>query len=551
MELPIDLAGLKQNFKGEITTSEADLEHYSRDASIFQITPKAVVFPQDVNDLQELVKFVAGHKQMYPTLSITPRGGGTDMTGGSINNSIIVDVSKHLNEISDLSTSNVTTESGVMFRDLEVKLTAKNVMMPAYPVSKAWVAVGGMVGNNSGGEKTFKHGQVIDFVEELEVILADGNVYTIKPLTETELNIKKAKTDFEGKFYREIFDLIQTNYKVLEAAKPTTSKNASGYFLWDVWDGKTFDLTKLFVGSQGTLGIITKIKWRLVPIQRFNKLVVFFLRDLKQLGQIVTHVNELSPESFEIFDKHTLRLALRYLPEIIRKMKSKSSSLKLFWQFIPEIWMTLKGGLPNVILLAEFAGENEAEVLSHAKNASKNISEHFNLETRISSSFEESQKYWTIRRESYNLLRQHNARKISAPFIEDIVVFPNQLPEFMPKLDAILAKYPDFIYTIAGHAGDANFHIIPLVDASTEKHRKQIFEMSDEVFKLVKEYNGSMTAEHNDGLVRGTFLEYMFGAKVYDLFKQTKTIFDPQNIFNPHKKSDADLEFYTDHIRHN
>lgn len=548
MELPTHLAGLKQNFKGEITTEEADIEHYSRDASIFQIAPQAIAFPKDIADVQALVKFVNAQKADQPGISLTPRGGGTDMTGGSINDSIIIDTAKYLNVISNLTDTNVTTEPGVMFRDLEVRLSSKNRVMPAYPVSKAWVAVGGMVGNNCGGEKTFQYGQAKDFVEELGVVLADGNVYTIKPLTELELQAKMALQNFEGQFYREIFKLISDNFRLLQEAKPTTSKNSSGYYLWDVWDGKTFDLTQLFVGSQGTLGIITKIKWRIVPVHRHSRLVVFFLKDLKQLGQIVTHVNELKPESFEIFDKHTLRLAIKYLPEIVSKMKG--SRIKMFWQFIPEIWMMIRGGLPEVVLLAEFTGDDEQSVASQAQGAAHNIQAHFNLPTHVAKDYNEAQKYWTIRRESYNLLRQHNARKISAPFIEDIVVHPDQLPEFMPKLDAILAKYPDFVYTIAGHAGDANFHIIPLVDVSEEKHRKQILSMSDEVFKLVKEYNGSMAGEHNDGLVRGTYLPFMFGDKVFELFKRTKQIFDPLNIFNPHKKTEADLTFYAEHIKH-
>ncbi len=545
----MNLTALKQKFKGEITTSEADIEHYSRDASIFKIAPQAIVFPKDVTDIQELVNFVTDNKANQPNLSLTPRGGGTDMTGGSVNDSIIIDLAKHFNAISELTDTTIKTDSGVMFRDLEVKLAARNRIMPAYPVSKAWVAVGGMVGNNCGGEKTFKYGQAIDFVEELEVVLADGKTYTIKPLNESELKAKMALQTFEGEIYRETYKLITENYRIIESAKPTTSKNASGYYLWDVWDGKTFDLTKLFVGSQGTLGIITSIKWKIVPVHRHSRLLILFLKDLKQLGKLVTHVNELSPESFEIFDKHTFRLAMRYLPDIIKAMKG--SSLRLLIEFLPELWMTIKGGLPELVLLAEFTGDDEDTVTRQATAAQSNIENHFNLPTRICKSHEESQKYWTIRRESYNLLRQHNARKISAPFIEDIAVHPDQLPEFMPKLDAILSKYKDFVYTIAGHAGDANFHIIPLVDVSEEKHRKQIIQMSDEVFHLVKEYNGSMTAEHNDGLVRGTFLPFMFGDKVFQLFKKAKAIFDPLNIFNPHKKVDADLKFYTDHIRHN
>ncbi len=543
----MDLSSLKQKFKGDITANEADIEKYSRDASIFNIAPEAIAFPQDVADIQELVKFAVANKQANPGLSLTPRAGGTDMTGGSINDSIVVDVSKHLNKITNLTDSSVSTESGVFFRDLEVTLTARGKIMPAYPVSKAWCAVGGMVGNNAGGEKTFSYGQVINFVEELEVVLADGNAYTIKPLTEAELKTKIARNDFEGNLYKSVYELINTNYRALQEAKPSTSKNSSGYFLWDVWDGHTFDLTKLFVGSQGTLGIITKIKWKIVPVKRKSKLVVFFLNDLKQIGKIVTHINELKPESFEIFDKHTLGLALKYLPEIVGKMKG--SKLQLFWQFLPELWMSLNRGLPEVVLLAEFTGEDESVLEKQAADAAQNIKEHFNLPSHIAHSFNDAQKYWTIRRESYNLLRQHNARKISAPFIEDIVVHPDQLPQFMPRLDAILAKYPDFVYTIAGHAGDANFHIIPLVDLHEKKHRDQIVTMSDEVFNLVLEFKGSMTAEHNDGLVRGPFLKKMYGEKIFALFQETKRIFDPLNIFNPHKKTDANLDYFVKHIK--
>ncbi len=544
----MDLASLKQNFQGEITTHEADIEKYSRDASIFQIAPQAILFPRTVKDIEALVKYVSDNKSLVPDLSITPRGGGTDMTGGSVNNSLILDLTKHLNRIMDVTNDNATTESGVMFRDLEVRLTAKNRMMPAYPVSKALVAVGGMVGNNSGGEKTFSYGQVINFVEELEVVLADGKTYTIKPLNEAELRAKCAQRDFEGELYSKIFKLINDNYRLLQSAKPTTSKNSAGYYLWSVWDGKTFDLTKLFVGSQGTLGIVTKIKWRIVPIKRKSRLVVFFLNDLAQLGQVVSHVSEIHPESFEIYDEHSFKLGLRYFPEILAKMKG--SKLKLLWQFLPEFFMMITRGLPKVVLMAEFTGDDMDEVTARAQQAAKNIQEHFNLSAHLTGGPEEDQKYWVMRRESYNLLRLHNATKVSAPFIEDIVVHPSQLPEFMPKLNEILSHYPEFVYTIAGHAGDANFHIIPLMDLTSSKNRDQIIEMSDKVFNLVLSFKGSITGEHNDGLVRGMYLKKMYGEKVFEIFKQTKHIFDPLNIFNPHKKTDADLQFFVDHIRH-
>lgn len=539
---------LKPKLQGEFSTDPHVLEKYHKDASIFEIAPSAVAYPKHKQDIEELVKYVTQHKPNHPTLSLTARAAGSDMTGGSINDSIIVDVTKHLNQISELTSDSVVTEPGVMFRDLETSLTARGLTMPAYPVSKGWCAVGGMVGNNAGGEKTFKYGQVIHYVQEIEAVLADGKTYNFRPLNEAELKQKLAQQDFEGRLYNAVYKLITENYRVIQDAKPTTSKNSAGYYLWDVYDGKTFDLTKLIVGSQGTLCIITKIKWRVVPVKRYSQLITFRLKDIKLLGQIALHVNELGPESFEIFDKHTFKLAMRYLPDILARMQG--SKIKLLFQFLPDWLRMLLGALPEVVLLAEFTGDNPDAVKEQAKKAAQNIKQHFNLPVHLARDKDDAQKYWTIRRESYNLLRMHNARKISAPFIEDIVVHPEQLPEFMPRLNTILSKYPDFTYTIAGHAGDANFHIIPLVDLSVEKHRRQVVEMSDEVFNLVKEYKGSITAEHNDGLVRGPFLTKMFGAKVFSLFAETKKIFDPLNIFNPHKKTDATMDYYIKHIRH-
>jgi FAD/FMN-containing dehydrogenase len=228
----------------------------------------------------------------------------------------------------------------------------------------------------------------------------------------------------------------------------------------------------------------------------------------------------------------------------------KGNSWKLAFKFLPEIWMMIRGGIPKIVLLAEFAGDREEDVEQQAYVALKTVTGKYHIPGHIAHNFDEAQKYWTIRRESYNLLRQHNARKISAPFIEDIVVHPDQLPEFMPQLDAIFAKYPAFVYTIAGHAGDANFHIMPLMDLSDKDQRDVIFKLSDEVFNLVMRFQGSITAEHNDGLVRGPFLKKMFGEQIFGLFRQTKQLFDPQNIFNPHKKTEAEIPFFTEHIKH-
>jgi FAD/FMN-containing dehydrogenase len=542
---------LKQNIQGEISLSDADRTKYSRDASVFEILPEAIVYPKNVHDLQQIVKWASKEKANSPGLSLTMRAGGTDMTGGSINDSLILDTTAHMNHILDIGVDYAVAEPGVFYRDFEKATLDQGLLMPSYPASKNICALGGMVGNNAGGEKSLSFGQVVDYVQELEVVLADGQAYTLSPLNEYELQQKMRLSNFEGNLYRDLYHLITRNYDLLKQAKPTTSKNSSGYFLWDVWDKekRIFDLTKLFVGSQGTLGLISKIKFRLVKPKASSQLLVIFLNDIKDIGHIVDVLKHHQPESLEIFDDHTLRLALKYLPEMIRKLKGHS--LKLAWEFLPELWMSLRGGLPKLVLLAEFTGDDDDQATANLTQAQKELTATFRLKTHRTRSLVEAQKYWLIRRESYNLLRTHTKDRVSASFIEDIVVHPEQLPEFLPRLDEIFARHPEFIYTIAGHAGDANFHIFPLMDLTQEKEREVIISMSEEVYDLLIEFRGSMSAEHNDGLVRGPFLEKMFGPEVCALFRQTKELFDPLNIFNPHKKIDANLDFFRKHVRHN
>ena len=205
-----------------------------------------------------------------------------------------------------------------------------------------------------------------------------------------------------------------------------------------------------------------------------------------------------------------------------------------------------------MVMLVEFTGDEEKELVAKIKKCQKEVSDKFGINTRITKSKNDAQKYWTIRRESFNLLRKHIQGKKTAPFIDDLIVRPEYLPEFLPKLNAILDQYKNhMVYTIAGHPGDGNFHIIPLMDLSDDKSRQIIPELAEKVYDLVLEYHGSITAEHNDGLIRTPYLEKMYGPEVYKLFERTKQIFDPQNIFNPRKKVGADINYAIEHIRSN
>ena len=175
--------------------------------------------------------------------------------------------------------------------------------------------------------------------------------------------------DFEGQVYRNVFQLVKDNYQLIAQAKPTTSKNSAGYFLWDVWnkDTDSFDLTQLLSGSQGTLGLITRIKFRLIKPKPKSELLVIFLDDLGILGELVHTVAQHKPETFESYDRHTFRLAIKFLPDMIKRMKG--NIVKLALQFLPEVWMAISGGIPNLVLIAEFSGENEQEISNSIKES--------------------------------------------------------------------------------------------------------------------------------------------------------------------------------------
>lgn len=542
MELKKELGAV---LKGEVRDAPEVLKEYGRDASLFEVKPRLVVSPRDAEDVKALVRFVAAHPE--EKLSLTCRSGGTDMTGGPLGESIVVDMQKHFTRILKTGEDWVSVQPGAWYRDLEKELSARGLLLPSYPASKDICTVGGMVANNSGGEKTLKFGKTEDYVRELKAVLADGNEYVIRPLSFKELQEKLKLGGFEGEFYRSLFKLVEDNKELLKGAKPKVSKNSAGYSLWNVWDGTTFDATKLFTGSQGTLGIITEITFGLVKPNKHSALLVLFLYDFKPLAELTGRLLKHEPESLESYDDHTLWFAVTHIPDFIKLLKG--NALTLAFQFIPEFVMFLKGGfrLPKLVVLAEFTGDSEEEIYRKANAAKKDLM-GFNVQLRVARTDREELKYMTVRRQSFNLLRHHVKGKRTAPFIDDLIVPPSSLPEFFPQLQTILAKHPKLIYTVAGHVGDGNFHIIPLMDLTREENRQIIPGLMKEVHELVFGFGGSMTAEHNDGIIRTPFLQDMYGKEVVGLFEEAKGIFDPRGIFNPGKKTGGTLAFALSHL---
>ncbi len=551
---------LKKIIQGDVSVEKTVLDAYSTDASIFRVMPQAVVFPKSTEDIRQLVKWVIEKKKKGERVSLTGRSAGTDMSGGPLNDSIIVSFTpphfqnesgagqaKYLNQIKEIGNDYAVVEPGVYFRDLEKELDARGLMYPPYPASKDLCALGGMVNNNSGGEKTLEYGKTEDYVESLKIVLSDGEEHEFKPLLVNELQEKINEKNFEGELYRRLYELIEKNYDEIKNAKPDVSKNSAGYALWNVWDKKTFNPVKLIVGSQGTLGLVTEAKLRLVKKKKFSKLIVIFAKTLEPVPELVKAILPLKPESIESYDDKTLGLALKFFPSLLKLMKG--NIIKLAWKFLPEFWMVLRGGVPKMVLLVELSSDDESE-LEKKINSVSEASSRFPVQLRVIKNKEEEEKYWTIRRQSFALLHSRVKGLYAAPFVDDIIVKPEYMAEVLPKVNEILDKHKDkLIYTIAGHPGNGNFHIIPLVNLKDPEMPQIIEESMKEIYELVLRYKGSITAEHNDGLIRSPYLEMMYGEKICKLFEEVKNIFDPLNIFNPGKKVGSDLKYSMEKIR--
>ncbi|HWO07084.1 MAG TPA: FAD-binding oxidoreductase [Candidatus Paceibacterota bacterium] len=543
MSLQADLASL---IKGEIADDVATLRTFSRDTSIFERQPSIVVFPKDASDVAAVVQYVHAARMRGEHVAIAARSAGTDMSGGPLTDSIVLSFTKHMNRVYDVGSDYVVAEPGVFYRDLEAQTLEKaHALIPSFPASRDICALGGMIANNSGGELTLHYGKTDRYVEELDVVLSDGSAAVFRPLSQSELAQKESEQTLEGSIYRAVHDLILEHEDVIEAARPKVSKNSAGYALWDVIDEKkgTFDLTKLVVGSQGTLCLVTKARMKTVRLKEHRAMVVAFLTDIALLPEIVNRIMKHDPESFESYDDQTFRLAVKFMPQIIGHF-GFLETIRLGLAFIPELWMVVTGGVPKLVLMAEFAEDSPEAARDKVREIRHDLGD-LPVKTRLAFG-EMEKKYWTIRHESFALLRKNLKGLYASPFIDDFVVPPSTYAEFLPALYELLGKY-DLIYTIAGHVGNGNFHIIPLVNLNDERARNMILELTPKVYDLVFAYGGSSTGEHNDGIIRTPYLEQMFGMKMVQLFAEVKRIFDPQNIFNPGKKvggTFADIEKY-------
>ncbi len=540
------LSQLRGALSGTISTSPALRSSVRRDASLFEITPDAVITPESSKDIQSLVRFVMKHKAAYPKLAITPRGAGTDMTGAAIGSSIVLDLTK-LDTIHSFKGRLVHAHPGAKVYDIERMLGAHSLALGSSPTSRDVATLGGIVANNSAGERSFMYGSTQRWVSSLKVVLADGKEYTVRPMSRRELERKMAEPTYEGRLYAHLYSILNRHYDIIRNARPHTVRNASGYNLWDIWDREEgiFDLTQLFIGSQGTLGIVTDITIEAVKKPQYVGALLVRMPTLKKLDAVLKTIKEHSPLSIEGFDDITFLQGLRTY-KLLRKQIGNREYAKQQIQLLPSATV-LKGSAPQLILTAEIEGDTHAELLEKLERLHEAL-QKYKIQSDVVVDNPVNVPLRRMRQSTLALLQDKMKTQHASPFIDDMAVHPDHIAAFLPRLRRVLKKHK-LPATIHGHFGDGIFHVLPLSQITSVKEQVKLEPIMRDIIKLTLEYDGSLSGEHGDGMIRGPWLPAQFNQEVYTLFRQVKELFDPLYIFNPHKKTDATWEYSMSHLR--
>ena len=512
--------------KGEVLTDRFSLTAYATAACIYKIMPLAVVVPKDSSDVVAAVKTAC-----ELGVPIIPRGAGSGLCGQALGRGIVLDFTKYMTAILaiDEAARTVRVQPGAVTGDVNEALAGKGLMLGPDPSSEMFCTIGGNLGNNSSGARGIRYGSMKDYVRWLDVVLADGSLARLapmalggKPLAELE-----ARGDLLGRIARDTHKLVADHAALIDRYRPHTSKNSAGYNLFEVLGKETLDLTRLVVGSEGTLAVVVEAELAAVPKPKERASILFWFKDLQSAGRAVQPVLSLHPTGCEIMERHFLNI-----------VRNDGSVPK---EYLPKD--------ADTVLLVEFLSDDRKENEASIAAARKKIIADLGLAFGAIEAYdpEEQERLWLVRKRAVQILQKLPGPKRITPFVEDVTVPPKNLVAYIEGLYKIWDRYK-VEAAIYGHAGDSNLHARPILDLRVPEDVVKMKGIAGEVARLTIDLGGTISCEHGDGLTRSPYLELQFG-DLYQVMRQVKRLWDPASRFNPGKVITDEREVHTEDLR--
>ena len=538
--LPDLINSLEGTVKGEFRTDKVTRLLYSTDASIYQIVPMGVFYPEDLDDIQACVEAASSFN-----VSILPRGSGSSMAGQAIGQGLIIDCSSNLDLIIDVNPEEktATIQPGVILATLNHSAEKFGLQFGPDPASAERATMGGTLANNAAGAHSIRYGMSADHLLSVETVLSDGSIANLEAVNLNEARRIADLATREGEIYREALIIREQYGRAIQNDWPKTWRRASGYNLnyllpwtpskppqWSsfnmhhsseplpyppVNDG-VLNLAPLIAGSEGTLGIIRQATVRLVPKPRATCLVLLAFPDMISACEAVSSVLEIQPSAVEIIPANMMRLA-RTIPAYAHQVA-----------FIEQLLLS-DNSLPN-LLAVEFCGESPNQV----RKMGRNLIQQTSSPSLLADDPELQEQIWNVRKVGLGLLMSKPGDTKPIPFIEDVSVPIDRLGEFVQELERILQAHNtegDFY----AHASTGCLHIRPLINLKTVQGITMLREIATEAISLIIRLGGSPSGEHGDGLARSEWLDKVFGPQIGDAFRKLKQAADPAGILNPGK----------------
>ena len=518
----LDLAGLRRalatEITGEVRFDKVSRALYSTDASVYQIEPVGVLVPRTRNELIRIVAICAEFR-----CPITMRGGGTSQAGQAIGPGLVVDTSKHLTAILDLNVAErwARVEPGLVLDELNAQLRPHGLRFAPDVSTASRATIGGMMANNSSGARSVLYGKTIDHVLEQEVVLSNGSVVHFGPVDNEQLARKRGETSLEGACYRVIGDLATRHRDEITRRFPRVLRRVGGYNLDEfVTADRPFNLAKLMVGSEGTLGVVLSAKVNLVPLPKAKAVMAIQFASLLESLAAAPLILRHGPSAVEVMDKSILDYT------------RQSAVLEAFRQSFIE-------GDPASLLRVEFYADRAEDLPPRLAALERDLRDHsFGYAYHHAIDLAAQARIWSLREAGLGLSMAMKEDAKSLSFVEDTAVAPERLRDYIERFLGIVRKHG----TTAGvyaHASVGCLHVRPVVNMKTDAGVRRFEAIANDVSDLVLEFGGALSGEHGDGLVRSPFMAKMFGPELYEAFRTIKRTFDPNGIFNPGKIVDA------------